>query len=52
MRAGETTVLEVLVARRALAAARARRTRALAAHAWAQVRVWMLLAHLTLGGES
>jgi len=50
MRAGETTVLEVLVARRAWAAARARRTRALASHAWAQVKVWMLLADLTLGG--
>ena len=47
MRAGETTVLEVLVARRAWAAARARRTRALASHAWAQVKLWMLLAHLT-----
>lgn len=50
MRAGETTVLEVLVARRALAAARAKRTRALASHAWAQVKVWMLLADLTPGG--
>ncbi len=50
MRAGETTVLEVLVARRSWAAARARRTRALASHAWAQVKVWMLLADLTLGG--
>jgi len=50
MQAGETTVLEVLVARRAWAAARARRTRALASHAWAQVKVWMLLADLTLGG--
>jgi len=50
MRAGETTVLEVLVARRAWAAARARRTRALASHAWAQVKLWMLLAHLGLEG--
>lgn len=50
MQAGETTVLEVLVARRAWAAARARRTRAVALHAWAQVKVWMLLADLTLGG--
>lgn len=50
MRAGETTVLEVLVARRSWAAARARRTRALASHAWAQVKVWLLLADLTLGG--
>jgi outer membrane protein TolC len=50
MRAGETTVLEVLVARRIWAAARARRTRALAAHAWAQVKLSMLLAHLGLDG--
>ena len=50
MRAGETTVLEVLVARRTWAAARARRTRALAAHAWAQVKLWMLFAHLGIEG--
>ena len=50
MRAGETTVLEVLVARRVWAAARARRTRALATHAWAQVKVSMLLADMTPGG--
>jgi outer membrane protein TolC len=50
MRAGETTVLEVLVARRVWASARARRTRALATHAWAGVKVWMLLADMTPGG--
>jgi outer membrane protein TolC len=50
MRAGETTVLEVLVARRAWAAARQKHTRAQAAHAWAQVKVWMLLADMTPGG--
>jgi outer membrane protein TolC len=50
MRAGETTVLEVLVARRTWAAARARRTRALAAHSWAQVKLWMLLAPLRSEG--
>jgi outer membrane protein TolC len=49
MKAGETTVLEVLVARRAWAQARARRTRAQAAHTWARVKVWMLLADVTLG---
>ncbi len=52
MRAGETTVLEVLVARRAWAAARARHTRSLAAHAWARVKVWLLLADLESGGRS
>ncbi len=50
MRAGETTVLEVLVARRAWAAARQKRTRALAIHSWAQVKVWMLVADMTPGG--
>jgi outer membrane protein, heavy metal efflux system len=49
MKAGETTVLEVLVSRRAWAVARAKRTRAAASHAWAQVKVWMLLADVTLG---
>jgi outer membrane protein TolC len=46
MRAGETTVLEVLVARRGWAAARAKLTRARAAHAWASVKLWLLLADL------
>ena len=50
MRAGETTVLEVLVARRVWAAARQKRTRALASHAWAGVKVWMLIADMTPGG--
>jgi outer membrane protein TolC len=50
MRAGETTVLEVLVARRAWAAARQKRNRAQATHAWARVKVWMLLADMTPGG--
>jgi outer membrane protein TolC len=50
MKAGETTVLEVLVARRTWAAARQKHTRAQAAHAWARVKVWMLLADMTPGG--
>jgi outer membrane protein, heavy metal efflux system len=50
MQAGETTVLEVLVARRVWAGARAKRTRALASHAWARVKVFMLLADMTPGG--
>ena len=50
MRAGETTVLEVLVARRTWAAARQKHTRALAMHAWARVKVWMLMADMTPGG--
>jgi outer membrane protein, heavy metal efflux system len=50
MQAGETTVLEVLVARRVLAAARQKRTRALAAHTWARVKAWTLLADMTPGG--
>ena len=50
MLAGETTVLEVLVARRVWASARAKQTRALATHAWARVKVWMLLADMTPGG--
>ncbi len=50
LRAGETTVLEVLVARRVLTSARQRLTRAQADHAWARVKVWMLLADMTPGG--
>jgi outer membrane protein TolC len=50
MRAGETTVLEVLVARRTWAAARQKHTRALAMHAWARVKIWMLMADMTPGG--
>ncbi len=49
MRAGETTVLEVLVARRAWAAARAKHVRAQAAHTWARVKVWLLLSDLSNG---
>jgi cobalt-zinc-cadmium efflux system outer membrane protein len=52
MRAGETTVLEVLLARRVWAAARARHTRARAAHAWASVKVWLLLADLDTGAAA
>ncbi len=51
MKAGETTVLEVLVARRAWAAARQKHTRAIAAHAWARVKVFLLLADTTAGGS-
>lgn len=47
---GGTTELEVLVARRVWVEARARRNRALASHAWARVKVWMLLADMTPGG--
>ena len=50
MRAGETTVLEVLIARRTWAAARQKHTRALAMHAWARVKIWMLMADMTPGG--
>jgi outer membrane protein, heavy metal efflux system len=50
MKAGETTVLEVLVARRAWAAARQKHTRAIANHAWARVKVFLLLADTTAGG--
>jgi outer membrane protein TolC len=52
MRAGETTVLEVLVARRVWAAARAKGTRARAAHAWASVKLWLLLADLEPGAAT
>jgi outer membrane protein TolC len=52
LRAGDATVLEVLVARRSAAAARARVNRAKAAHAWAQVKVWLLLAELARTEES
>ena len=52
MRAGETTVLEVLVARRGWAAARAKQTRAQAAHAWASVKLWLLLADLEPGAAT
>jgi cobalt-zinc-cadmium efflux system outer membrane protein len=48
-RAGDATVLEVLVSRRSAAAARARLNRARAAHAWAQVKVWMELAEIARG---
>jgi outer membrane protein TolC len=48
-RAGDATVLEVLVARRSAAAARARLGRAQAAHAWARVKVWLELAELERG---
>ncbi len=48
--AGDTTVLEVLVARRVWASARQKYTRAKAGHAWARVKVWMLLADATPGG--
>jgi outer membrane protein TolC len=51
MKAGETTVLEVLVARRAWAAARQKHTRAIANHAWARVKVFLLLADTTAGGS-
>ena len=44
--AGDATVLEVLVARRGAAAARARLSRARAAHAWAAVKTWLELSEL------
>jgi len=46
LQAGETTVLEVLVVRRAWAVARAKGTRAVASHAWAKVKLWLLLSTL------
>ncbi|HET9598670.1 MAG TPA: TolC family protein [Anaeromyxobacteraceae bacterium] len=51
-RAGDATVLEVLVARRSAAAARARLSRAQAAHAWARVKVWLQLAEMERGDAS
>ncbi|BDG10223.1 TolC family protein [Anaeromyxobacter paludicola] len=50
MNAGEATVLEVLIARRGAAAAKARLARATAAHAWARVKVSLLLGEM--GGLS
>ena len=44
--AGDATVLEVLVSRRAAVQARARAIRALAAYAWARVRATLLLGQL------
>lgn len=49
-RAGDATVLEVLVARRGAASARARLNRARAAHAWAKVKIWLELAELARYG--
>lgn len=46
LRAGDATVLEALVSRRAAVQARARAIRALAAFAWARVRASLLLAQL------
>lgn len=43
-RGGEGTILEVLQARRAAAAAAVRLRRAEAEHAWARVKAWLLLA--------
>lgn len=51
-RAGDATVLEVLVARRSAAAARARLARARAAHAWARVKVWLQLEELARSEEA
>lgn len=48
-RAGDATVVEVLLARRAAAAARAREVRASAAHAWARAKTLLLLAQLDAG---
>jgi outer membrane protein TolC len=46
LKAGDATVLEVLVSRRAAVQARARAIRALAGYAWARVRVTLLLGQL------
>lgn len=46
LRAGEGTVFELLDARRRSLAARARSIEARAARAWAEVRLWVLLAEL------
>jgi len=48
--AGEGTMLEVITARRTVAAARSRLERARAANAWARVKVWLWLAAMD-GGE-
>lgn len=49
---GEVTLFEVLAARRAAMAAAGRLARARGAHAWARVKVWLLLASLpTAGGR-
>ncbi|ABC83625.1 outer membrane protein-like protein [Anaeromyxobacter dehalogenans 2CP-C] len=50
MRAGDATVVEVLVARRSAASARARELRARAAHAWARAKVAMLVALVPTDG--
>lgn len=49
LQAGDTTVQEVLVVKRVAAAARQRLGKARAAHAWARVKVWMLLADVSGG---
>ena len=46
LRAGDATVLEVLISRRTAVQARARAIRALAAFAWARVRATLLLGQL------
>ncbi len=51
MQTGQGTVFELLDARRRLLAARARVVEARAARAWAEVRLWVLLAELSRMGE-
>lgn len=48
--AGQATVVEVLLARRAAIQGRARRHRAAADHAWARVKLWILLATIERHG--
>jgi cobalt-zinc-cadmium efflux system outer membrane protein len=50
-RAGDATVVEVLLARRAAASARAREVRASAAHAWARAKAALVLAQLDAGAR-
>jgi len=47
--AGESTMLEVLTARKNVAAARGRLERARAANAWARVKVWLWLSAMDAG---
>lgn len=51
LRAGESTVFEVAAARRRLLEARGREIEAAAARAWAEVRLWILLAEMERAGR-
>lgn len=51
LRAGESTVFQLLDARRRLLGARASAVEATGARAWAEVRLWLLLAEIERGRE-